>query len=341
MTENLPAIQPDTQIVDRPTLADVAGLADDFTANNAFTEYQKRRAANTLRRQRNDLALLSSFIAKTGAHVGNLYEDPRAWADISHGLVETFVLWQIEQGYAIGSVNVSLSTVKQYASLAVKAHTLDVAKYAAIKLVKGYRQKEKRNIDEAREITRIGAKKADPVIITKEQAAQLKRQPSTPQGLRDALLVCLLLDHGLRCGEIADLSANAISLTDGTLKFYRRKVDLEQTHELTRDTLVAASQYFHVWQPSPYLLLGSRKGGALVGRMSARAITDRMRVLCQRIGVEGASAHDGRHAWATFAILGETDIKSLQDAGGWKSPAMPLRYAASHKIANKGVKLAN
>jgi hypothetical protein len=34
-----------------------------------------------------------------------------------------------------------------------------------------------------------------------------------------------------------------------------------------------------------------------------------------------------------------TDVKALQDAGGWKSPHMPLRYAASSRIANAGVKL--
>lgn len=73
--------------------------------------------------------------------------------------------------------------------------------------------------------------------------------------------------------------------------------------------------------------------------MSSRAITARMKHLCKAIDVEGASAHDGRHAWATSAIAGGTDIKALQDAGGWSSPAMPLRYAASQVIANKGVKL--
>ena len=38
-------------------------------------------------------------------------------------------------------------------------------------------------------------------------------------------------------------------------------------------------------------------------------------------------------------LLSCTDIKSLQDAGGWSSPAMPLRYAETNKIANQGVKL--
>jgi hypothetical protein len=34
-----------------------------------------------------------------------------------------------------------------------------------------------------------------------------------------------------------------------------------------------------------------------------------------------------------------TPIKALQDAGGWNSPNMPLRYAESAEIANEGVRL--
>jgi len=119
-------------------------------------------------------------------------------------------------------------------------------------------------------------------------------------------------------------------LSSGTLTFYRRKVDKTQTHELTRDTLIAATRYVATCQPGPYLLLGSRKGGQLQGRMSERSITDRARVLCKRIGLGGVSAHDGRHAWATFAVRGGTDLKTLQDARGWNSIVMPSRYAASH-----------
>ncbi len=73
--------------------------------------------------------------------------------------------------------------------------------------------------------------------------------------------------------------------------------------------------------------------------MSERAITDRVKTLGEAIGITGLSAHDCRHYWATSAVRNGTDIKSLQDAGGWSSPAMPLRYAESASIANKGVKL--
>jgi hypothetical protein len=38
-----------------------------------------------------------------------------------------------------------------------------------------------------------------------------------------------------------------------------------------------------------------------------------------------------------LAVEGGTGIKALQDAGGWKSPAMPLRYAKSKEVANEGV----
>jgi integrase len=152
--------------------------------------------------------------------------------------------------------------------------------------------------------------------------------------------MCLLLDHGLRCGEVAALTPESINLANGTLTFYRQKVDKTQTHHLTRDSLLAALRYLEVCKPVGKLLMGSRKGGKLEGVMSERAITDRVRELGERIGVKGLSAHDCRHDWATDAIRNGTDIKSLQDAGGWSSPAMPLRYAESSRVANSGVKLS-
>src|SRR5205823_590873 len=100
--------------------------------------------------------------------------------------------------------------------------------YALIRLVEGYSHKEGRNVDQSREVTRKGDKKAVAVSISREQATALKHQPGHSQGCRDALLMCLLLDHGLRCGEVAALTPDSISLTDGTLTFYREKVDKVQ-----------------------------------------------------------------------------------------------------------------
>lgn len=207
-------------------------------------------------------------------------------------------------------------------------------------MVSGYRHKEGRNVDAKRVQTRRpDAKKSEAIPLSQEQAKQLKNQPNTPQGRRDAFLMCLLLDHGLRCGEVAALTAESVNLSTGLLTFYRQKVDKIQTHQLTRDTLLSAMRYLEVCKPVGKLLMGSRKGGKLEGSMSEQAITDRVRELGKRIGVSGLSAHDCRHDWAKSAVK-ESDIKSLQQAGGWSSPAMPLRYADDVTIANEGIKLS-
>ena len=88
------------------------------------------------------------------------------------------------------------------------------------------------------------------------------------------------------------------------------------------------------------LLRSSRKSGKLTAAgMSVRAITERVRVLGETVGVEGLSAHDCRHYWATQAARHGTPVDRLQDAGGWASPAMPLRYVERQTVANAGVVL--
>ena len=73
--------------------------------------------------------------------------------------------------------------------------------------------------------------------------------------------------------------------------------------------------------------------------MTERAKTARVRTLRLANGVHGLSAHDCRHHWATEAARSGTPIGRLQDAGGWASPAMPLRYVEAARIANEGVLL--
>jgi integrase len=326
----------------------IGQLANQYAAQSAFADYQEGKAKNTLRRQYNDLQVFADYLQAAGiaCDPSALMYDPEAWRSIgvTNGLVKGFVRWMLQSGYAIGSINIRLSTVKVYCALAAGAGAVASHEVPLIDKVTGYRHQEGLNIDTTRKQAglevRKGVKKADPISITWEQANKLKHgQPDTPQGRRDALLMCLLLDHGLRCGEVASLRTKDVNLQNGTLIFYRKKVDMTQTHELTRDTLIAANQYLASCTPGEYLLMGSRKGGLLQGRMQERSITERACILAERVGVTGVSAHDARHAFVTFALRGGTDLKALQEAGGWKSIAMPARYAAPLKIANKGVVL--
>ena len=244
----------------------LAGQAANLAAARArFLDYRQRRAKNTIRRQDADLAAFSAYLYEIGVQAGELGSDPDAWRGVSWGLVEGFVKWQVAKGYAIGSINVRLSTVKTYCQLAMQAGALDPQEVALIRTVSGYRSKEAGRIDAARETARVGEKKAEPVLISLEQARALKRQPDTPQGRRDALLLCLLLDHGLRVSEIARLTVANVQLQDKLFQFYRPKVDKVQIHRMSRDTYQAVQAYFSYGdvQAVGPLLRSSLKSGAL------------------------------------------------------------------------------
>ena len=57
-------------------------------------------------------------------------------------------------------------------------------------------------------------------------------------------------------------------------------------------------------------------------------------MLGRRVGLESLGPHNLRHYYATYS---KGDISVLQQAGGWSSPAMPLKYRVEQEIANKGV----
>jgi integrase len=321
-----------------------AGKAADRAASvSRIDDYRSRRAVETLRRQDDDLLLFSEFLEQLGIPGGDFTHDPFAWRGITWGLVEAYIKWQLAQGYAVPTVNVRLSTIKTYARLAFQAGALDAQAYALIHAVKGYGRGEQRRIDGNRAPNiRRGLKKATPVRIAPEQAVALKTHPDTPQGRRDRLLMCLLLDHGLRVGEASALRVGDILLEDGLLRFFRSKVGKEQTHQLSDSTREALTDCVaHGELPDKGKLLRcSLKNGAL-GKpgITTRGITLRVRTLGEERGILGLSAHDCRHAWATRAARNGTDPFALQEAGGWNSLAMPRRYVEEQEIANEGVKM--
>jgi integrase len=317
-------------------LALAGAVADHYSRQNAFETYRAARSANTVRRQAIDLGLFARYLA--AAHVARdgltLFSDPEAWRGITAGLVEGFVAWQLQEGYAISSVNGRLATIKTYSRLAHKAGAISADMLVAMKHVEGYSHKDGRNIDAGRATTRKGSKKAAWVSLTAAQAVKLKRQPSTTLAGRDALLMYLLLELGLRCGEIAGLSAGSIDLAARTITFYREKVDKLQIHRLGEEAAAAAENYL----PS-VSIAGPLFPGYKGKPISTRAINDRVRTLGKRIGIENLSPHDCRHYWATSAVRGGTDLKTLQAAGGWSSPVMALHYAEVSVVVNDQVKL--
>lgn len=360
-----------TTAYEKPTALQIAGqVANKHAENAVFADYLSRKSDNTIRTHAAALATFADYLTAAGIpgiDADCLQRDPNCWRGVTWGIVEAFVKWQLSEGYAVATVNNRLSVIKTYAKLATKAGQIETKEYQLIRTVSGYGQKEAKRIDGRRDVTRVGSKKAEHVKLSVSDAHQLKDWMiyEGDQGTRDCLLMCLLLDHGLRVGEIARLQVSDFDRSNGEFSFYRPKVDKIQTHKMTGDTLRALYAYLNATgRKGGRLLVGSRKGGHLTDTpMSERAISKRVAYLGKELlgitkerrvkvadtpngpiyrteYVGALSPHDCRHYWATDAARNDTDAFKLRDAGGWSSLAMPSRYVEAAAVANEGVKLS-
>lgn len=337
--------------------------ADEAARRFRFDEYQQEKADNTNRRQKNDLKTFAEYLGKVAGIMSSgadLYAAPDAWRGITWGIVKGFREWMLQQSYAIGTVNIKLSTVKTYAKMAFEAGVIPENQHLMIDGVNGLKMSAGKNRDERRAAegidTRRGNKKARSIELTADQRRTLKRDhEDTPQGRRDAVLMCLMLDHGLRASEVEKVLVGGVDFSGGEngrgeITFYRPKVNEWHTHDMSSDTRRALKAYFNAGDaPLPNdapLLRKSRSlkdGGAIkteaLGEsgMSTRAITKRVNLIGRRHGIEGLSAHDLRHSGATaFCKRYPNQPLKLQEWGGWKSLAMPRRYVDYAEVANRG-----
>ena len=361
------------------TLAQAAQLADNAAANYIFADYYQRRSPQTLRTHTAALLLWVTYLDTIGA-VSNLVtkavewapmhfevadleapeeyakdqdvaielvigahfcqREAAAWQGVTWGLVEGFVKWLLNQGYSINSVNNRLASIRVYVRLAAKAGVISPTDHALIREVRGYGVAEGKRIDAKRPFTRIGHKKAEAIVLTPQQARQLKNNhPPTPQGIRDRLLICLLLDLGLRASEAAALQV-ADLVEPGMVVVYRQKTDTTDRMALSADIRQTLIDYKPYLRQSGSLLRGSRKGGKLTNDiMSVRAISSRIKTLGRDIlSIWELSPHDLRHTWATRAAKHSNPFV-LRDAGGWTNMQTPSRYVERSKTVNEGIEL--
>lgn len=329
---------------------DVRQQANQAAKDMAFSEYLSEKSKNTLRRHRADLTLFCKYLAVNGAihldadDLAALRAEAlslmsgKGWQDINYGLVKLFVNWQLAEGYAIGSINNRLSTVKVYARLALKAGVLAADEFVQISAITGYNASKAANIDDKREVSRVGLKKATNTGLTSDQADRLKAglrftSIGTPlqSTYRDMLITRLLLNHGLRVSELVSLKVGDFDTDTSMLSFKRIKTKTEAIpHRLKSETLEAMTDYLERYgsdDPAAPLLQASNKTGALIkAGMTTQAVNELVGKLGRKVGVSGLSPHDLRHYAATRLAANGWNIRQLMDFFGWTSAATAMRY---------------
>ena len=203
---------------------------------------------------------------------------------MSFGLLKGFKIWLEQLGYATGTIKGSISTVRVFCRLAgsdpAGAGVLDEASLAAILTVRGTSGRKARNLDEDRKRrqipTRKGHKRAVPTQLSKVQALTLKKVTTHPERprtrehdvlltYRDALLMGLLVEHALRCSEVALLTIDSIDLSRGTIRIYRPKTDRTDIQKLHKHTRLAAQAYLS--------LIGRVQGPLFTGYNSEKPLS--------------------------------------------------------------------
>ncbi|MBK9051448.1 MAG: site-specific integrase [Chloroflexi bacterium] len=227
----------------------IAGQAANRAAGESlFQRYLQEKSLNTIKRHARDLELFAEYLIDARIPLvngANFQEEPLAWQGVTWGIIKGFVQWLLQEGYAIASINARLSTVRTYAQMAVKAGAVDRQEGLLIQTVKGFSRQGGLNIDTRRPqtrketanydykpegkkqrvvVSRGSTKKAQATALDDDLAEQLRQiQNNSPQGWRDALLMCLLLDHGLRASEVAILRADDVNLSTGEIRFFGPK----------------------------------------------------------------------------------------------------------------------
>jgi site-specific recombinase XerD len=167
-----------------------------------------------------------------------------------------------------------------------------------------------------------------PVLATPQLRALLKTTDGiTFDHIRDAAILRLLIDTGMRRAECAGLKPGDIDL-DQDVALVLGKGGRTRGCPFGARTAKAIRRYLrtrstHAHAHRPELWLGRR------GAINANAILLMLRRRARQAGITGrVFVHQLRHTWAHEALqrMNESDVQRL---GGWRDRDMLARYGAS------------
>ena len=165
------------------------------------------------------------------------------------------------------------------------------------------------------------------------------RARATAAGLRDASILAIASDALLRVSEVAALEFADVNPSDSTVTVRHSKTDPEgagavaylgpATLERIRTWTTAAGSN------SGALFRRIAKGGRRVGeRLSSRSVRAIIRARATAAGVAGrVSGHSLRVGAAQSLAAAGATLVEMQQAGRWRSPAMPGLYVRGQLAA--------
>ncbi len=270
----------------------------------------------TLIATRGNLGKFMRFLKGRGhsLRLGDLsIQDARAYAAYLQGTVTKF------EGHKF---NRPLPGSK-YSPETVHTHVRALRSFSFWLTREGYTQTP---VFELLELPKLPQKKVD--VLSPEEIHQILSSinPDTCKGSRLLAIVMLMLDSGIRAGELVGLKLPDIDWNRGVFKVMG-KGSKERFVPFGSTAKQMLHRYIQVYRPNPIRPDIDHAFLSLDGYpLTVNAVVHMMTRLADNSGVARLHAHLLRHTCGVLYLLGEGDTKSLQIFLGHSSPRMTNHY---------------
>lgn len=143
-----------------------------------------------------------------------------------------------------------------------------------------------------------------------------------------AALILFMSQTGARVSEAIALRWKEVDLVGRTALLVKTKTDRNSTRFLTDQLVSRLYKLAEVAEPD----------ARVFGYRCRHSVNERIQAVCKRAKISYKPSHTcGRHAFANNTLSMGIDIKSIMDAGGWRSPAVFLGTYANPRNAGRVV----
>jgi integrase len=256
------------------------------------------------------------FLEGVGIHrtPDQLRENPTAWGFVTDLLLLDYRQRLLNEAYGRATIRRHFEMLRKLITVAYRAGGIcDEQEMHRILAIRSYEGRRGTPLPYPPRPNSIRTAPEHRIPLSPEQAHILKHtHPNSPQGRRDALLMCLLLDHGLHIKALTALKVQGFDLKHGVLYFAFPKGSEPQLLVLSLDTVLALQTYLaagDVLMPGSLFRVMTKKGRAGRAGMETRHITERVDTLgAQLLGRSHLTPQDCRYFWAMAAVRNGTDV---------------------------------
>ena len=242
--------------------------------------------------------------------------------------------WCVESGRGCSLLNLTTDGVRAYcqhlrAARGLSPATVNRHLQAIRKFCDFARQADLMESNPAADVKPIQAPPASRRALDADEIACLLEavQAGRPNLVkRDYAIIQVLLQTGIKVGELTELQLADIELVDsrGTLTVTRNGGNSHRRIPLNAPACQALQEYLRVRPPSPGVkhLFLSQEGNSI----SARTVQRLVNVYTRAVGLTGVSAHTLRYTFATSMLEEIGDVATVANLLGHRSVETTLRY---------------